>query len=153
MIIYFGADHRGYALKEHLKEAVRDTGYEIYDVGNTVYDEADDYPDFAAEVAKKVSRDPEGSRGIVICGSGAGMEIVANKFPNVRAALGLTTDQVFDARSDDDINVLSFAADFVAKPDAQKMVQVFLGTPRSDEERHRRRLEKISEIENRAPFS
>lgn len=153
MIIYFGSDHRGFELKEFLKEAVQGQGYEMYDLGNTVYDEKDDYPDFAAAVAKKVSLDPEGSRGILLCGSGAGVDVVANKFPNVRSTLALSTDQVFDARHDDDINVLSFAADFTAKPDAQKMVQLFLTTPFGNEERHQKRLDKISEIESRAPFS
>lgn len=150
MVIYFGGDHRGFKLKEVLKEFVKEQGYEVFDVGNVIYDEKDDYPDFAKEVAKKVSSDPEGSRGVLICGSGAGVDIVANKFQGVRSVLGVSTDQVYDARHDDSANILSFAADFTATADAQKMVQIFLQTPFSGEERHQRRLEKISQIENEA---
>ncbi len=150
VIIYFGADHRGFNLKEYLKELVKEQAFEVVDMGNKVYDEKDDYPDFAAAVVKKVSADPEGSKGILMCGSGTGMDIAANKFSRVRSVLALSGDQVYDARHDDDVNVLTFAADFVSNEDAAKITKVFLETPFSGEERHRRRLEKISDIENRA---
>ncbi|MBI4094665.1 MAG: RpiB/LacA/LacB family sugar-phosphate isomerase [Candidatus Liptonbacteria bacterium] len=140
-------------MKEFLKGVVQELGYEVFDAGNAVYDENDDYPDFAAEAAKQVSLDYEGSRAVLICGSGAGVNIVANKYPNVRATLGLSTDQVYDARHDDDVNVLCLSSDFTAKPDAQKMVQVFITTPFGGEARHERRLEKIAQIESKAPFA
>lgn len=150
MVIYLGADHRGFELKEHIKEMLLDQAYEVYDVGNVVYDKDDDYPDFASEVGKKVRQDPENNRGILICGSGAGVDIAANKFPTVRSTIGISPDQVYDARHDDNINVLSLAADFTHTPDALKMVQTFIETPYSGEERHVRRLEKLSKIENEA---
>lgn len=146
MVIYIGADHRGFKLKEYLKQFLDGEGYEVVDLGNTVYDEKDDYPDFAAVVAKKVSLD-ENSRGILICGSGVGVDIVANKFSNVRSALAFSPDQAYDSRNDDDTNVLSLAADFLSSAAAAKIVQTWLQTPFADEERFRRRLNKISQIE------
>jgi ribose 5-phosphate isomerase B len=150
MVVYLGADHRGFELKRRFVELLRAQAYEVVDVGNVTFDEHDDYPDFAAEVARKVRQDPENTRGVVICGSGAGVDIVANKFPTVRSFLGINPDQVFDARHDDNVNVLSIAADHTHPHDAEKMLLTFLGTPFEHEERFLRRLEKISEVENEA---
>lgn len=147
MIIYFGADHRGFELKERLKKIVLDGGYEIFDAGDDVFNEEDDYADFAMKVGEKVSQGPDSSRGVLICGSGAGMDIIANKFPRVRSTLGITSDQVYDARHDDDINVLCFSADATSQADAEKMLKVFLETPYGREERHARRLAKIADLE------
>lgn len=148
MKVYFGADHRGFNLKEILKKQLGGS-YEVLDLGNQVYDEGDDYPDFAAQVANQVSGDPVNSRGVVICGSGAGVDVVANKFRGVRSVLGISADQVKAARSDDDVNVLSIAANFTKEGDAGAMMKVFIETQFSGEERHKRRIEKISKIEKR----
>lgn len=148
MVIYLGADHRGFELKEILKRYLGDAGYEVVDMGNPQKDDADDYPDFGRRVAEKISRDPLMSRGILICGSGAGMDILANKFRRVRSVLGFSPDQVFDARHDDDVNVLSLAADHLTEEAAKKIVDVFLKTPFGGEERYRRRLDKIADLEN-----
>jgi ribose 5-phosphate isomerase B len=149
MLIYIGADHGGFPMKEFLKIYLKDKGYETADMGNTKLDPQDDYPDFAAAVAKKVSMDPQMGRGILICRSGAGVDIVANKFRDVRSGLGISPDQVFHMREHDDINILSIASDFTAESDAQKMVTVFLETPYTGEARHQRRIDKISEIESK----
>lgn len=149
MVIYLGADHRGFNLKGTLKDFLHEGGYEVVDLGNSTYDEKDDYPDFAVKVAEKVSRSPETSRGILICGSGVGVDVAANKFKNVRSALGITSDQIYAARHDDDVNILSLAADYVGPEDVKKIVQVFLSTPFSAEERFSRRIEKISQIESK----
>lgn len=148
MVIYIGGDHGGFPLKEFLKIYLKNQGYETADMGNLHLDPQDDYPDFAAAVAKKVSMDPNGSRGILICRSGAGVDIVANKFRDVRSGMGISPDQVFHMREHDDINILSIASDFTAEADAQKMVNVFLETPYTGEARHQRRIDKISQIEN-----
>ncbi len=148
MIIYIGADHRGFKLKEYLKRFLTDKAYTVADVGATQYTEGDDYPDYAKEVGKKVSNDPQGSRGILICGSGFGVDIAANKFPGVRSALPMSPDHVYQARHDDDVNVLSLAADFIDEAEAVKMLQVFLSTPFASESRYTRRLTKISAIES-----
>lgn len=148
MLIYLGADHRGFNLKESLKNFLKNKGYETADLGNIQYDEKDDYPDFAAAVGKKVSGAPDESRGILICGSGAGVDVAANKFRSVRSAIAVSSDQIYQARRDDNINVLSIAANFTLEADAQKIALTFLETPFSGEARHQRRLDKISQLEN-----
>ncbi|MFA6354406.1 MAG: RpiB/LacA/LacB family sugar-phosphate isomerase [Candidatus Paceibacterota bacterium] len=149
MVIYLGADHRGFELKESLKQFLMDGGYEVIDLGNDHYDEADDYPDFASLVGEKVSADSEQGRGILICGSGAGVTFSVNKFPRVRAALAISSDQIYDARKHDDINVLTLAANFVDGEEAGKIVKVFLETGFTGEERHRRRINKVIDLEER----
>ncbi len=147
MIVYFGADHRGFHLKNKLKHFVVGLGYHVVDLGDTIYDKFDDYPDFAAAVARKVSEHPEQSRGIVICGSGVGVDVVANKFPGVRSVLAISADQVAHARKTDDVNVLSLEADFVRELEAQNEIHSFLETEFLKDEKYVRRLEKIKRIE------
>lgn len=148
MIIFIGADHRGLKLKEELKQFVLDKGYTVTDKGNDHYDEADDYPDFAVAVAKEVAIDPDNRRGIIICGSGVGIDVAANKIPRVRSALANSSDQAFSSRNDVNANVLCLAADFLDGEGAKKILSVWLQTPFSKEERHKRRLRKIAEIES-----
>jgi len=148
MTIYFGADHRGFPLKERLRAALASKGYEVADMGAMTLDLNDDYVDFAAEVAKHVQHAPEVSRGIVICGNGAGVDITANKFKSVRSVLGFSADQVYAARHDDDVNVLALGADFIDEESAQKMITVFLSTPfDAEQSKYMRRLGKIMQIE------
>ena len=149
MLIYIGADHRGFNLKERIKVFLHDRGYEYFDVGNAKRDENDDYPDFAVAAAEKVAAEPQRDRGILICGSGVGTDVVANKFGDIRSALAISADQIFDARHDDDANVLCLAADFLTEEDAFKIVRIFLETPFAGDAKYKRRLEKISQIENR----
>jgi len=148
MIIYFGADHGGFELKAHLMEVLRSQGYEVEDMGDTKIVEDDDYPDFARAVAEKVATDTERQRGVLICRSGVGMDVVANKFANIRSVLAISGDHVYAARHDDDVNILTIASDFTDKAQAEKMLEVFMTTPFGADQRYKRRLEKISEIEN-----
>ncbi len=147
MLIYIGADHRGFKLKESLKNYLKESGYEVVDVGNADYDQADDYPDFAALVGRKISLDPDNSKGILICGSGVGVDIAANKFKNVRSALAINSDQAMASRNDDNANVLSLGADYINEESAKKIVSIWLQTSFSGEERHNRRLEKVKKLE------
>lgn len=147
MVIYIGADHRGFNLKEQIKVYLKDQGYEVFDVGAKAYNKDDDYPLFARSVGEKVSADPDNTRGILICGSGIGGDIAVNKFKRVRSGLALSTDQAYAARHDDNINVLSLAADFTDASDIQNIVHVFLVTPFGGDERYKRRLKEIAEIE------
>jgi ribose 5-phosphate isomerase B len=147
MVIYIGADHRGFELKEYLKNFLRGIGYEVIDRGNFQKDESDDYPDFAAIVARNVSIEHETAKGILICGSGAGMCIVANKFMYIRAALAINSNQAFDMRNDDDVNILCLAADYLEPEEARKIVFTWLQTSFEGAERFRRRLKKIQRIE------
>lgn len=147
MIIYIGADHRGFQLKELLKVFLEQGEYNAVDVGNEKYDENDDYPDFAKLVAKKVSQDPVNSKGIVICRSGVGVDIVANKFRGIRCGLLHNVEQTFLARNDDDINVLSLSSEFTDFEEAKKIVLTFLETQFSRSEKDKRRIGKIEEME------
>lgn len=147
MTIYLGADHGGFNLKERLKGVLKDQGYDVVDMGATARVVDDDYPDYAAPVAQKVSQDPSGSRGVVICRSGFGVDIVANKFDGVRAALASSPDHIYQGRHDDDVNVLAIAADFMDEETAEKTLKVFLTTPFAKEEKYSRRLKKIAKIE------
>ena len=152
MLIYIGADHRGFNLKESLKQFLKDEGYEVIDVGNDHYDKDDDYPDFAALAAHAVSQDSINRRGVLICGSGAGMNIVANKFEGVRAVSINNSEQAKLSRNDGDSNIVSLSADFIDKEKAEDILRVWLKTPFSGDERHKRRLKKIMEIENGKAF-
>ncbi len=142
MIIYIVADHRGYDLKKQIKAHLGNKGYEVVDLGNTVLDLKDDYPDFAKLVAEAVSKEPE-SRGILICGSGAGVAIVANKFKGIRAGLAVSPEHARMIRNDEDNNILTLSAQLTAADEAVAIVDIFLETPFSIEERHRRRVDKI----------
>ncbi len=148
MLIYIGADHRGFQLKESLKKILKERNYEIIDVGNVEYNEADDYPDFARLVARAVSQDPANRRGIVICGSGIGVDMVANKFDGARSALVNNVEQAILSRKDDNANILALAADFINEESAEEILIAWLKEPFSGEEKYKRRIEKISEIEN-----
>lgn len=146
-MIYIGADHRGFTLKEHLKKCLADWGTPFEDAGNTVLDPNDDYPDFAKTVAEKVSQNTNEHRGILICGSGIGMAVAADKFPGIRAGLCASVRLVEMGRRDDDINILALAADVTDEKTAQDIARGFLHTPFSGEEHHRRRIEKIAQLE------
>lgn len=147
MKIFLGADHRGFDLKEKLKEWLKDKGYSVEDLGAYRPDPNDDYPDFAYAVALKVAEEPGTNRGILLCGSGAGMDVAANKVAGVRATVAWNTESAGHIRSHDDVNVISIAADWILPEDAREIVRMFLETPFSGEERHVRRLKKIREIE------
>ena len=147
-MIYLAADHRGFRLKESLKALLLAEGHAVEDVGALALDSGDDYPDFAAAAAKKIAAGPAKHKGILLCGSGHGVDIVANKFKGVRAALCWNADVARQSRAHDDANVLVFAADWLDENNAKEIVRVWLATPFSGEERHRRRLEKINQVES-----
>jgi ribose 5-phosphate isomerase B len=153
MTIYLGADHRGFAMKEILKAMLTGDGYDVVDCGAAALDPSDDYPDYAKAVAEAVGKnsgvgdESDGDRGIVVCGSGIGIDIAANKFPGIRCALPAAPDQIYAARHDDNVNVLALAADFTDGETAKKIVKTFLSTPFEKEERYRRRIKKIADFE------
>ena len=148
MMLFIGSDHKGFDLKEQLKKMLTDNGYQPQDLGNKTLDANDDYVDFAKAVAESVAASGGEARGVVICGSGAGVDITANKIDGVRSVLGVSTDQVFDARQDDDVNVLALGSNFTDANTANDMIKIFLSTPFLGEERHKRRLGKIKDIES-----
>ena len=144
MKIAIGCDHRGFKLKKRLMESLTEMGHSYQDFGS--YDTNPvDYPDIASKVAGAVSR-REFDRGILVCGTGIGMAIAANKFPGIRAALALDTFLARRAREHIDANVLSLSAEETPEEKAKEIVQAFL-TTEFEGGRHLRRIEKIGEIE------
>jgi|SRR3989344_5623541 len=146
-MIYIGADHKGFKLKEALKIYLKELDFESEDLGAFELNLDDDYPDFALAVAKKVAENPDENRGILICGSGVGVDVTANKFKGVRSALLFNPEQAQMSRNDDNTNVLSLSADFIDENVAKEIIRVWLETPFSRLERHVRRLIKIKNIE------
>lgn len=148
-MIFIGADHRGFELKAKIAKWLAGRGYEFEDVGAFEYDHEDDYVDFAIAVGQRVGvRSQEsGDKGIVICGSGVGVDIAANKVKGVRCGLGWEEDQVHAARKEDNINVLALAADNVDEKKAVRLVETFLETEFVETDRYLRRTEKIARWE------
>lgn len=147
MKIAVGADHGGFALKEHLREALRRDGHDIVDFGTNA-PEPVDYPDYAAAVARSVARG-DAALGILVCGTGVGMSIAANKVPGIRAALGVDAEQVRLTRTHNDANVLTLGGRFIDPDTADRLVQIFLETA-FDGGRHGVRVAKIAELEQHA---
>lgn len=148
-MIYIGADHGGYKLKEQLKKFLTKKKLEFVDVGAKKLKAGDDYPDYAKIVGKKVSQNPMQNLGLLICRSGQGVCIVANKFNHVRAALVWNTKEAEMSRKDDMSNVLCLPSDYISEKEAQSIVDVWLKTPYSSDARHVRRVKKISDLERR----
>ena len=148
MKVFLGADHRGFALKQLLYKYLRAHGHEAIDCGPSQETPGDDYPDYALKVAQKVA-DTEQGRGVLVCSSGVGMDVVANKVRGVRATVGYKADEVAHGRARDDINVLCLSADTLAERDAEALVELFLMTPFGGAERDVRRQQKIADIEAR----
>lgn len=146
-MIYIGADHRGFHLKEKIIRWIYDLRkYDFEDLGALIYDEKDDYTKYAELVASLVSKN-EKSCGILICGSGVGVEVVANKFDGIRASVGKNAKQVEAGRMHDDMNILVLAADFTKDNEASGMVKTFLETKFDNLSRHKKRLTEISHLE------
>lgn len=134
-------------MKEALKNYLKELGFELEDLGAHELDPEDDYPDYAYAVAKKVAENPAENRGILICGSGVGMDVAANKVRGVRSALCFIAAQAKASRNDDDANVLTLASDFISEELAKKITKVWLETPFGGAERYIGRIEKIRKIE------
>ena len=143
--VFIGADHRGYHLKEKIKKELRESGWLVTDLGNQEYDIEDDYTDISIELAEKIVRNK--ALGILICGSGVGVCIAANKVIGARAATVLNKQQAKKAREDDDANILCLSSDWVDEKLNLKIVKEFLETVFSSEERHIRRILKIKKYE------
>ena len=146
MKVVLASDHRGYQLKDSLKKFLEEREIEFLDVG-TFSAASVDYPDFAMLAAEKVSHG-DYDRGILICGSGIGMCIVANKFPGVRAAVCHDVSAAEMSRKHNDSNMLGLGADVINEELARKILHVWLET-KFEGGRHLRRIQKISEIESR----
>lgn len=145
MKIAIGADHAGFALKEELRAALQAKGLEVKDFG-THSAESTDYPDYASAVAGAVARG-ECERGVLVCSTGVGMSIAANKVHGIRAALAFNEDEVSLTRQHNDANVLAMGARYVNLPQAEHLVEVFLSTEFLGG-RHARRVNKMMDLEH-----
>ncbi|HUI68115.1 MAG TPA: ribose 5-phosphate isomerase B [Nitrospirota bacterium] len=145
MIIALGADHGGFPLKKVLAEYLRKLGETVADFG-TNSEDAVDYPDYARAVAQAI-RENNAERGILICGSGVGACVAANKFPGIRAAVCHDTFSAHQGVEDDNMNVLCLGARVVGPELAKEIVRIFLSATFSGAERHMRRLGKVADIE------
>lgn len=146
MKVYLGSDHRGFSLKEKIKGWLAGWGYQFTDLGAEGFDPNDDYPLYAEKVGSVVGKET-GAKGILLCGSGVGVDVVANKIDGVRASIGKSPEQVKAGRNDDDMNVLVIAADFTKDEEAKRMVKTFLEAEFSGKERFVKRLAEIKKIE------
>lgn len=146
MTIYFATDHAGYELKNELVRFVRDElGHAVEDCGAHTYDASDDYPLFISLAAVKVSADPENHRAVILGGSGQGEAMVANRYRGVRAAVYYGGEKAIIelSREHNDANILALGARFIDAKTAKDAVGLWLGTPFSNEERHKRRVRLI----------
>lgn len=147
MRIVIGADHAGFAMKEALKAYLAEQGHEVVDVGAHEYDGSDDYPDFSAAVGQAVVRG-DGERGVLVCGSGVGACIAANKINGVRACLCHDIYSATQGVEHDDMNVLCLGGLIVGEALARKLVDGFLGANFIAEGRFQRRLDKVLALES-----
>jgi len=146
MTIALGADHAGFELKQKLRAELEQEGFDIVDLGAAEYDALDDYPDFAYAVAHAVAM-KKVERGIVVCGSGVGASIAANKVKGARAGIATDTYSARQGVEHDDMNVLAVGARITGIEVVREIVKSFLAAEFSGEERHVRRLNKVLEIE------
>ena len=146
MNIALGADHAGFALKQQIADALRQAGHQVLDQG-TSSTASTDYPDYAAAVGQAVASGAA-ERGILVCSTGVGMSIAANKIPGVRAALAVSPEEVELTRQHNDANVLSLGAKYTGADAANQLVKLFLETG-FEGGRHQRRVDKISQLERK----
>ncbi|MBQ0977691.1 MULTISPECIES: ribose-5-phosphate isomerase [Micromonospora] len=146
MRVYLGSDHAGFELKVHLANHLAKQGYDVVDVGPHSYDPDDDYPTFCLHTGDQVVADETGL-GVVIGGSGNGEQIAANKVAGVRAALAWSVETAQLARQHNDANVVAIGARQHTLDEATGIVEAFLNTPFSGNERHARRINQVAEYE------
>lgn len=147
MKIYLAADHAGFHLKEKVQAHLSKAGYDVEDEGDKVLDPADDFPQFAyAATTKVLGSEDDDPRAILLCGSGQGMCIAANRVRGIRAALCWNEEVAQETRNDNDTNVLCIPARFLTDEEAFKIIDTWLKTPFSKAERHARRLREIEEL-------
>lgn len=147
MKIFLGSDHAGYYLKEKVFAHLSKMNYDVEDDGNKILDPNDDYPQFAFAVATKVlGSEDNDAKGILICGSGQGMCIAANRIRGIRAALAWNEAVARETRNDNDSNILCVPARLLEEDQALGIIDTWLKTPFSKAERHARRLREIEEV-------
>ena len=143
--VFIGSDHGGFKLKEKVKEILTQNGYNYIDMGNKKHESGDDYPDYAKSVAIQVAK--TNGRGILVCDSGVGVCVVANKINSVRAVNACNTKMAKMSRLHNNSNILCLGEDYLESGLAEEIIGIWLETGFSPEERHHRRVKKIANIE------
>lgn len=147
MKIYIGADHNGFNFKQQLTEFLRLSGYEVIEAGNGKLDPQDDFPQFAGRAVTALLADKDQmSRGILICGSGQGMCIAANRFKGIRASLCWSVEEARASRNDDDSNVLCLPSRYLTLEEIKPIVMAWLNTPFAGATRFKRRIKELDEL-------
>lgn len=147
MKIYIGADHNGFEMKAKLTEALIRAGYTVIDEGDKLRSPEDDFPQFAELVVRAMqASDDKDVRGILICGSGQGMCIAANRFRGIRASLVWSAEEARASRNDDDSNVLCLPSRYMDIADAVKLAEVWLSTPFAGAARYKRRIHELDQL-------
>lgn len=145
-LVYLGADHAGFSTKENIKHHLEKHGIEVEDLGAHALDPNDDYPQYAAAVAKAVRSNPR-SLGILSCGNAEGIAIAANKFDGIRAGVGYSVEAARTMRNDDNANIMAVPGRLATVDHPLEIVTAFLETSFSEAERHLRRLNEVEDIE------
>ena len=145
-MIYIGADHRGFELKEQVKVWLIEQGYDVEDVGNFLLDPDDDYVDPAIKVGEMVHGGDGKDRGILLCGSGHGVDMVANRFARVRAIIAYNEQVTIQGREHEDANVLVLPVNWLSHDEALERVSLFLQTEADKRERYERRRIRMANM-------
>ena len=147
MKIYIGSDHNGYQYKQDLALALRSAGHEVIDDGNVSFDPNDDFPQFAGKVVTDLLVETDAdAKGLLICGSGQGMCMAANRFKGIRASLCWNLEEARASRNDDDSNVLCLSSRYLSIDEAQSIVTTFLQTPFAGAPRFIRRIQELDQL-------
>lgn len=142
MNLYIASDHAGFKLKNKIKEFLKKQGKNIEDLGAFEYQKKDDYPDYVGKLAKTLKKEKQ-AKGILICSSGVGVCLAANKFSHIRAVNAYSRDIAIASRKDNNTNVICFGQEFISFKKAKKILKAWLETDFSNQKRHKRRLKKI----------
>jgi ribose 5-phosphate isomerase B len=144
MKVFIGSDHNGFEYKQQIADFLKRSGHDVVDAGDVSLDPEDDFPQFAGKVVNELlaSHDPE-AKGILICGSGQGMCMAANRFKGIRASLCWNLAEARAARNDDDSNVLCLSSRYTSLKDAEAIISTWLNTPFAGAERFKRRIQQL----------
>lgn len=147
MKIFLGADHNGYYLKEKIEKYLTGLGHDVIDEGDERLDPNDDFTIFARRVVNAMKSEGDDSRGILVCGSGQGMMIAANRHKGIRAGLGWSEDAARSTRNDEDSNILALPAEILREDNVwKKIIDTWLDTPFAGAERYKRRNRQLDEL-------
>lgn len=150
MTIFIGADHRGFELKNQLIEYIQEKNIRVEDLGAYEHDPEDDYPIIGKKIAQAVLQNPEEFLGILICGSGVGVDMAANRHRGIRCGLGFDEEQVKHIRENDHINILALPSDYVDFEKAKKFIDIFLDAEPKQDDKYLRRAKELDIVEEKS---